>query len=179
MILDYLLQQLIALQGYIIFCVVSGIVLLFIWLLLCTRAGFKNRRMDVLGLLFGMSTRDRMCICALWLRLIFVVWCVVFKVALQPIHYIVLGMLFLWTAILLLDILYMLGSVVAALITGVALTVCGLLTEYNQQIKFEVIVETVYWLLGIFVVLYAIYLFIGELSKISSKRGVKNIEIGE
>lgn len=177
--LDYLIQQIIHLQGYIIFCVVSGIVLLLGWILLCIGVSFKSRRMAILGLLFGLSTRGKMYVCASWLRVMFVMWCIVFRVTLEPIHYTILFMLFIWAAILLLKILDIIGSIVAGMITGVALTVGNLLLEYNEQIRYEMTVEVVYWMLGAFIILYSVYLFIGELSKISSKRGANDVQIEE
>lgn len=164
------IPYILSLETYIILSVGVGLVLWLVGLLAARKLTFGKKRIEVLGLFYQLTPLSILRLCVSCNKLIFIIWCIIFRVRLNMIHYVCLLVLFGLSIV----IAGTANEIVYVIINGVmvmlGLTAGNILLQYNQEIRYEWTIETVYWLLGLFIALYTVYLIIGEISFISSKR---------
>lgn len=160
-----------------IFSVIVGMVLLALHLFFCINLKMKSRRMYFMGLFYGTTFGEQWLIGAVYLRLLFVIWCVVFRVQLDLIHYGFFGIISFITVFALIIKRGGLTDVLGCVLVGAGLLTGNLLIEYNRQVRYETAIEAIYWCLGVFVVLYTLYLSFKELGRISKVRRRKHVQI--
>lgn len=167
------------LEKYIMLSVGTGLVLLLAGLLAARKLTFGKKRIEILGLFYQLTPLSIMRLCISYNKLMFIVWCIIFRVRLNMIHYVCLLLLFGLSIVVSGNIKEILYIIMNGVMVILGLTAGNILLQYNQEIRYEWTLETVYWLLGLFIALYTIYLMLGEISFISSKRRVNHVEYGD
>lgn len=129
-----------------------------------------------MGLFFGLSKMDAWILGTIFLRVSFVVWCVCNTQAAVLIDYLFYATLSL---IIIGYILLRKGGIADLL--GTILVAIGILTgdvllDYNRQIVYEVAIVYVYWFLGVFTILYSIFISLRAIEKMSIIRRERNAE---
>lgn len=175
--LDQVIAEVLKLQNYVIFSVIVGMALLVVHLFFCINLHMKSKRMRFMGLFYGTTFVENWLIGAIYLRLLFVIWCVVFRVQLDLIHYGFFGVISFVVVFALIVKRGGLTDVFGVILIGAGLLTSNLLMEYNRQVRYESALEAIYWCLGIFVILYTIYLSFKELGRISKVRRRSHVQI--
>lgn len=129
-----------------------------------------------MGLFFGLSKADAWILGTIFLRAAFVVWSVCNTQAAVLIDYLFYATLSL---IIIGYILLRKGGIADLL--GTILVAIGILTgdvllDYNRQIVYEVAIVYVYWFLGVFTILYNIFISLRAIEKMSIIRREINAE---
>lgn len=167
------------LEKYIIMSVGIGFVLLMVGLLATRKLNFGKKRIEIMGLFYQLTPLSIARLCISYNKLMFIIWCILFRVRLNMVHYVCLFVLFGLSILVSGNIKEIIYIIINGAMVMLGLTAGNILLQYNQEIRYEWTIETVYWLLGLFIALYTIYLIIGEISFISSKRRVNYVEFGD
>ncbi len=175
--LDQVIAEVLKLQNYVIFSVIVGMAFLALHLFFSINLRMKSKRMHFMGQFYGTSFMEQWLIGAIYLRLFFVIWCVAFRVQLDLVHYGFYGVLSFTTIFFLIIKRGGLTDVFGIILIGAGLLTGNLLIEYNRQVRYEVAIEAIYWCLGVFVILYTVYLSCKELGRVSKVRRRKHVQI--
>jgi len=138
--------------------------------LLCRDVWVQDKRFRLAGLFFGLSRRGCLCLACSWIKLIFLFVFVLGFQKLSLLHYL---MVLFPGAILALagsgarkraGALLWLGLQLEGLLC--ANLICGYILDLNAGIGFLL----VYGAMGVFLLLFSVYLFLTELAAISGQR---------
>ena len=151
--------------------VVGATAVAYLILLLCIRRlRVQGRGTRLAGLFVGLGGRSALHLSLAWVKFAFFVASLLLARAVQPVHYLLLAVLTVFTLLMNVKIVSILTEVVGegALIAG--LMVCSTLLRYLNQIRYDRAIYTAYWLLSAFLSLCAAAVFLREVAMISGER---------
>lgn len=130
----------------------------------------RQSRVRALGLFYGLGPRQRLAFSGLYLRLMFVLACLIWQTDIQAVHLIYLAAAGLVAGFLTASFGGLFQELVNSLLLGAGLLAGNLLIAYTKEIQFEWSIMAVYALLGCFILLYCLYFFIRDIRKLSEGR---------
>ena len=151
--------------------VVGATAAAYLILLLCIRRlRVQGRGTRLAGLFVGMGGRSALHLSFAWVKFTFFVASLLLARAVQPVHYLLLAVLTVFTLLLNIKVASILTEVVGegALLAG--LMVCSTLLRYLNQIRYDRAIHIAYWLLAAFLSLCAAAVFLREVAMISEER---------
>lgn len=164
---EQLLELFYQFQGYMYTTVIAVIAMMLVLLLLALDYDIQNWRTKLLGVFAGLDTQDALKLSCSMLKFIFIAYSIISSIALGQAHYLYLLMLIILTIVLkprpatLFFNLINNGLLTAGLVFGNAIS------QFINQVRYELEVVIVYWLWGIFLILYGSFIFLHEISQIT------------
>ncbi len=158
--------------------VVVATVLAMVYLYISGRhAWLKSKRFSLAGLFFGLDTRGIIGLSCAWLKLLLpVVYIFSFRelTVIQYLSIIVPGVILAACTGRLTKVL---ASLANLLLEMVGIVSASLICRYMTELRSGVVFTIIYIAIGIFLVLFAVYLFMQDLERISATRKVDAAQI--
>lgn len=168
--MSYLFYQILLVKEFIIGTGIAGIVMMVGFLLLAVRGkrGFKHYGLQ--ALFFRRNGGEMLFLSCAVLQFVMVVSCVLCGVSLERIHLLILALLCLVRFLAVPELGILFGDMLHMVLLTVALLAGNLLSGYIRQSSQDVWFLTMYWLLNIFIVEYAVYYFMRSIQLLAGEK---------
>ena len=155
--LEAVVEQIIALKLVIVCSAVTTLVLTVIGLVFCKVFSWRGKNIKLLGFLYGLSVADTIALAICIMKLFVVVSILLSGGRIQPVQIATYAVLVLAYQSCLRDFKeFVSGLINTTIIIGV-LVVANMLSSYLREILFDYTIAIALVLLGLFLVLFALY----------------------
>ena len=152
---------------------VASTLLALVVLLVCSKnVWLESRRFHLVGLFFGLNGRSSLRLACVWLKLIFLVVFVVGFQKLTLLHYLTFLLPGLIAALCGAGFFGRISSLFWLMLQAVGLISVNLICGYIRDLAGGVGFVLVYVAMGVFLVLFSVYLFLNEVNTISMQRDI-------
>lgn len=167
-----LIEILSTFQDYMLMSTITILIIAFAILLLTIDYNLQKRRTMFLGIFVNLDTPNVVKLSCVFLKLLFIVFCVISMKTLNQAHYLYLVMLIILINLLKFKFKTIPFSIINNVLLVGGLIFANIISEFINQVRFELDIAIVYWLWGIFLMLYAVYIFLNEIGQIMTGKRV-------
>lgn len=164
-----ILEVILSLQAFILFCIIVLLPLCAILLLLAHKFKWNRKSSAFVGLFYHMPLQDIAYLACSVLTFLLLIWMVI-KQEINIVTMIAYLILIVLTAILHPNPKKILIVCINAVLTLLALKFAAILLEYSQLIQLNKNLVIIFYFLGVFVILYNFYYFLRSLVDLSRVR---------